>query len=233
MEVVIEEKIKISENRISDVRVCSKYSHLLISNIESEHCEKYMKNEKIWIDFLIESIKNNDFILPVVMYGNFSSYYQEARDIFLKIENGEIKTREFGKEEIKLIECYSRFSLLCEIVGGFADFNQLSKEIIRYKKRAFFSLKEGDSVLIKTQNVLKRYRYGTPKISEKEIKTDIISVSNKKGGFKVQVRYGNRWFSEYDYPYIIRTGDNGWQFGGSEEIYNVENGMDKLFEILK
>jgi len=229
----INKQIEHATKRISSINITYDYSNLLFSNIQLGHSEKYLQNEKRWIEFLKELINENDFLLPVVLYGDFQKSYKFTEEIFQKIEDGEIDTKEFGKEEIKTINCYSRFMFLCEIIGNMGNYTQLKKEVFRYKKRAFYELKVGDLVTIRTLRVTNRFRYGTPLVSEKEINTKVIRILNKKDEFKIQVKYRNRWFCQSDYPDIIDTGNKGRQFGGCEEIYNIEHGKDKLFEILK
>lgn len=190
-----------------------------------------MKNEKRLVEFLVESIKEEDLLSTVILYGDFEKGYEASKEIFRSIENGEIKNKELGKSEIKTMECLSRFMLLCEVMDGIGNYEQLKEEVIRYKKRAFYNLNVGDSVTIRTKRVRKRFRYGTPSVSENEIKTEVIKLDAK--GSKVQVKYGNRWFCPSDYPEIINTVDRGRLFGGCEEIYNIEHGKDTLFEILK
>lgn len=178
--MTFDEIIKASDKRILETKICSNYNSLLFSNIELEHPEKYIENEKKWMEFLTKSIKDGDFLLPVILYGNFQEKYEQTK-IFREIESGKIKTKEITKEEIKLLKCYFRFGFLCDMMNKFGNFNQLKKDIIRYKKKGFYELKIGDFVIVKTKRVLKRFRYGIPRISETEKETEVIKILDKDG----------------------------------------------------
>ena len=70
------EKYEFAGKRLSNISLVGDYCFLLRNNILLEHFEKYMKNEAIWFDFLAESVKINDLILPVLLFGKFMSEFQ-------------------------------------------------------------------------------------------------------------------------------------------------------------
>ena len=83
-------KYELAKKRLSNISLIKgDYCFLLMSNLQLGHFEKYIKNETIWFDFLAESVKVNDLILPVLIFGKFDSLYVEIKKICYELENNE------------------------------------------------------------------------------------------------------------------------------------------------
>ena len=75
-------KYELAKKRLSNISLIKgDYCFLLMSNLQLGHFEKYIKNETIWFDFLAESVKVNDLILPVLIFGKFDSLYVEIMKV--------------------------------------------------------------------------------------------------------------------------------------------------------
>lgn len=226
-------KYDIARKRLSNISLVRNYCLLLRDNIRLEHFEKYMKNETIWFDFLEESIKVNDLILPVLLFGEFNSVYQDIKKIYDELETNDTILNNIGVKEIHILNCYSRFMSLCDIMKRFGDFDSVCKQIIKYKKRAFYDLKVGDIVYIKVHRNIGEKCCGY--IIRREFDEWLISrvVKIESEEEKIQVEYGKRWFMLADYPDIITTTKDDDFFNVDENIWDIEHGKDELFNLVR
>lgn len=226
-------KYKIARKRLSNISLVSDYYYLLRSNIDHEHFEKYMKNEAKWFDFLAQSVKANDFILPVLLFGKFNSVYQDMEEIYDKLETNNAIINSIGIKEIHILNCYSRLMSLCDMMKRFGEFDSVCKQIIIYKKRAFYGLKVGDPVYIKVKrDIGEKYNGFTIRRKfDERITSRVINtqIENKK----IQVEYGKRWFSLADYPGIVTTTKEDDFYRVDRNIWDIEHGKDELFNLVE
>ena len=227
------EKYEFAGKRLSNISLVGDYCFLLRNNILLEHFEKYMKNEAIWFDFLAESVKINDLILPVLLFGKFNSVYQEMKEICNELETNDTIIKSIGIKEIHLLNYYSRFMSLCDMMKRFGEFDSVYKQIIRYKKRAFYGLKAGDIIYIKVhRNIGEKFCGGVIRRKFDEwLKSRVVRVEIEKE--KIQVEYGRRWFELADYPDTISTTNDEDFFKVDKSIWDIEHGKDELFNLLK
>lgn len=226
-------KYDLARKRLSNISLVSSYYYLLSSNIDNCHFEKYMRNEEKWFDFLGESIRINELILPVLLFGNFNSVYQDIKNIYGEIETNETIINSIGVKEIHILNCCSRFISLCDMMKRFGEFDIICNKIIKYKKRTFYGLKVGDTVYIKVKrNISEKYHGFTIRRKFYErIKSRVIYVQNENK--KIQVEYGKRWFSLDDYPGIVTTTKEDDFYKVDKSIWDIEHGKDELFNLVE
>lgn len=229
-------KYELAKKRLSNISLIKgDYCFLLMSNLQLGHFEKYIKNETIWFDFLAESVKVNDLILPVLIFGKFDSLYVEIKKICYELENNESIINSIETKEIHMLNCYFRFMSLCDMMKRFEEYDNLYKQIIKYKKRAFYKLKVGDIVYIKVHRNIGEKCYGLVirREFDKWLSSIVINVEIEKE--KIQVEYGKKWFVLDDYPDIITTTkkDDLLFNKVDKSIWKIEHGKDELFNLLK
>lgn len=223
----------LARKRLSDISLVRNYCLLLRDNILLDHFEKYMKNEALWFDFLAESVKVNDLILPVLLFGKFNSVYKEMKEIYDKLETNSIIINSIGIKEIYILNCYSRFMSLCDMMKRLGEYDIICKQIIKYKKRAFYGLKVGDIVYIKVHRNIGEKCGGwiIRREFDEWLKSTVVKVEIEKK--KIQIEYGRRWFGLADYPDIITTTKDDDLFKTDKSIWDIEHGKDELFNLVR
>ena len=121
------------------------------------------------------------------------------------LENNESIINSIETKEIHMLNCYFRFMSLCDMMKRFEEYDNLYKQIIKYKKRAFYKLKVGDIVYIKVHRNIGEKCYGLVIRREFDewLSSIVINVEIEKE--KIQVEYEKKWFVLDDYPDIITT----------------------------
>ena len=228
-----DEKYRIMEKGLKNVPN-SHFSKLLRDNIHCEHPNAYMINESIWMDFLIKSINCGDILLPVLAFGEFDSLYNEQKEIYDRINNGEIDLKKLDLNHINILNCISRFIFLCDEMKRFGEYKEVKKYLLRYKKKYFYELKCGDIVYIKVKRNISTEINGhvikTGRFKEEWIKSIVINIQNEKE--MVQVNYRKYWFSSSDYPQKIATTDKINISDSNNVAWNIEHGKDTFLNFL-
>ena len=234
LHIMNDEKYGIMEKRLKSVSLNNHFSKLLRDNIHCEHPEEYMINESRWMDFLIESINCGDILLPVLVFGEYDSFYKEQKEVYDRINNNKIDLNKIDLNSINILNCISRFIFLCDEMKRFGEYKKIKRDLLRYKKKYFYELKCEDIVYIKVKRNISTKINGrvvkTGSFKEEWIKSSVINIQKEKE--MVQVNYKRYWFSSSDYPKNIVTTDNTSINSYSNAAWNIEHGKDALLKFL-